>query len=75
MVQLKSMDSPQAYALTAEQRSGLSGAQLSALVSVEQSDPQEPDPWACKGMLFRLENVYLGLIRPQKLLWKVDNIS
>ena len=49
MDQLKSMDSPQVYSLSVEQKSGLSPGQISALMSVEKSDPADPDPWSCKG--------------------------
>ncbi|XP_065070337.1 uncharacterized protein LOC135695271 isoform X2 [Rhopilema esculentum] len=73
VVQLKSMDSPQAYALTAEQRSGLSGAQLSALVSVEQSDPQEPDPWACKGVCAGATSIFSPSIF-MVLLWTLAQL-
>ena len=49
MNQFKAMDSPQVYSFTVEQKSGLSPGQISALSSVELSDPQDPDPWGCKG--------------------------
>ena len=49
MDQFKSMDSPQVYVLTKEQKSGLSKGQVAALSSVEQNDPVEPDPWQCTG--------------------------
>ena len=52
MDQFKSMDSPQVYVLTMEQKSGLSSGQVAALSSVEQNDPVEPDPWQCSGTFY-----------------------